>query len=58
LWTVEIEHFQRCSWSSLMKEIFQANHNKWYSAVSQCIAVDSSQKMTGKENGQGILWSQ
>jgi hypothetical protein len=37
----------------LMKEIYQANHNKWYSAVSQCTAVGSSQNMTRKENGQG-----
>ena len=54
----ETEHFQRCSWwssSTPMKEIYQANHNKCYSAVSQCISVGSSQNMTEKENGQGTL---
>lgn len=55
------EDFQMCSWGSHsipMKEIYRANHNKWYSAVSQCIAVDSSQNMTRTEIGQGTFWSQ
>lgn len=51
LWTVETEHFQRCRWwsnSTVMKDISESNHNKWYSAVSQCIAVGNAK--TWQEN--------